>query len=100
MHIKPECCGGFGIMILYILNQFSFLFHYFGVMNCVSTFCSQQNPNVERQHAIIEYDESQGCFVVQDLNSAHGTYINDCRVQNAAVRLAPGDVVRFGYRIL
>ncbi|XP_015760539.1 PREDICTED: forkhead-associated domain-containing protein 1-like isoform X7 [Acropora digitifera] len=58
----------------------------------------QQNPNVERQHAIIEYDESQGCFVVQDLNSAHGTYINDCRVQNAAVRLAPGDVVRFGYR--
>lgn len=55
---------------------------------------------MERQHAIIEYDESQGCFVVQDLNSAHGTYINECRVQNAAVRLAPGDVVRFGYRIL
>lgn len=83
-----------------LCSFFPFLLHYFGVLNCVSTFCSQQNPNVERQHAIIEYDEAQGCFVVQDLNSAHGTYINDCRVQNAAVRLAPGDVVRFGYRIL
>ena len=39
---------------------------------------------MERQHAIIEYNEAEGCFVVQDLNSAHGTYVNDCRVQNAA----------------
>ena len=35
--------------------------------------------------------------MVQDLNSAHGTYINDCRVLNAAVRLASGDVIRFGF---
>ena len=55
---------------------------------------------MERQHAVIEYNESDGCFVVQDLNSAHGTYVNECRVQNAAVRLAPGDVIRFGYGIL
>ncbi|XP_073231064.1 forkhead-associated domain-containing protein 1-like [Porites lutea] len=53
--------------------------------------------NVERQHAVIEYNEAEGCFVVQDLNSAHGTYVNDCRVQNAAVRLASGDVIRFGF---
>ena len=40
--------------------------------------------------------------MVQDLNSAHGTYVNDCRVQNAAsaVRLASGDVIRFGFGIL
>lgn len=56
-----------------------------------------QCSNVERQHAVIEYDETEGCFVVQDLNSAHGTYVNECRVQNAAVRLAPGDIIRFGY---
>ncbi|KAL9970156.1 hypothetical protein ACROYT_G022484 [Oculina patagonica] len=56
-----------------------------------------QCSNVERQHAVIEYNESEGCFVVQDLNSAHGTYVNECRVQNAAVRLASGDVIRFGY---
>lgn len=55
---------------------------------------------MERQHAVIEYDETEGCFVVQDLNSAHGTYVNECRVQNAAVRLASGDIIRFGYGIL
>ena len=38
--------------------------------------------------------------MVQDLNSAHGTYVNDCHVQNAAVRLASGDVIRFGFGIL
>ena len=59
-----------------------------------------QCSNIERQHAVIEYNESEGCFVVQDLNSAHGTYVNECRVQNAAVRLASGDVIRFGYGIL
>ena len=33
---------------------------------------------------------------LQDLNTQQGTYVNDCRVQNAAVRLAPGDQIRFG----
>ncbi|XP_071840349.1 forkhead-associated domain-containing protein 1-like isoform X2 [Apostichopus japonicus] len=56
-----------------------------------------QSQAVEPQHAIIEYSEHEICFVLQDLNTAHGTYVNDCRVQNAAVRLAPGDVIRFGY---
>ena len=54
---------------------------------------------MERQHAVIEYNEAEGCFVVQDLNSAHGTYVNDCRVQNAAVRLASGEVIRFGFGV-
>ena len=35
--------------------------------------------------------------MLQDLNSAQGTYINDTRIQNAAVRLAPFDQIRFGY---
>ncbi|XP_033104627.1 forkhead-associated domain-containing protein 1-like isoform X2 [Anneissia japonica] len=52
---------------------------------------------IEAQHAIIEYSEQETCFVLQDLNTAHGTYVNECRVQNAAVRLSPGDIIRFGY---
>jgi hypothetical protein len=56
-----------------------------------------QSVSVELQHAVIEQSEQEGCFVLQDLNSAQGTYVNDCRVQNAAVRLAPGDIIRFGY---
>lgn len=69
-------------------------------MGNLSVLLLLQCSNVERQHAVIEYDESESCFVVQDLNSAHGTYVNECRVQNAAVKLAPGDVIRFGYGIL
>ena len=57
---------------------------------------------MERQHAVIEYNEAEGYFVVQDLNSAHGTmsYVNDCRVENTAGRLASGNVIRFGFGIL
>ncbi|XP_052213963.1 forkhead-associated domain-containing protein 1-like isoform X2 [Dreissena polymorpha] len=55
-----------------------------------------QNAGVDQQHAVIEYSEQEDCFVLQDLNTGQGTYVNDVRVQNAAVRLAPGDVIRFG----
>jgi len=45
---------------------------------------------------VIQFCEDSGYYVLQDLGSAHGTYVNDCRVQHAAVRLAPLDTVRFG----
>lgn len=56
-----------------------------------------QSNGVDHQHALIEYSEQEDCYVLQDLNTAQGTYVNDVRVQNAVVRLAPGDTVRFGY---
>ncbi|XP_060586593.1 forkhead-associated domain-containing protein 1-like isoform X3 [Ruditapes philippinarum] len=56
-----------------------------------------QTNGVDQQHAVVEYSEQEDCYVLQDLNSTQGTYVNDVRVQNAAVRLAPGDVIRFGY---
>lgn len=46
---------------------------------------------------MVEYCEQEDCLILQDLNTAQGTYVNDVRVQNAAVRLAPGDRIRFGY---
>ena len=58
---------------------------------------SFQSSVIDSQHAVIEYSEQEECFVLQDLNSQQGTYVNDCRVQNAAVRLAPSDIIRFGY---
>jgi pSer/pThr/pTyr-binding forkhead associated (FHA) protein len=45
----------------------------------------------------MEYDDEQRCFILKDLNSSTGTYVHDCRVQNAAVRLADGDLIRFGF---
>ena len=51
---------------------------------------------MNQQHALIEYIDDENCFILQDLNSNTGTYINDCRIQNGAVRLVEQDTVRFG----
>ncbi|XP_051894942.1 forkhead-associated domain-containing protein 1 [Pristis pectinata] len=56
-----------------------------------------KNGGIEDRHALIELSDSENCFVLQDLNSVNGTFVNDCRIQNAAVRLAPGDVLHFGF---
>ncbi|XP_049342097.1 forkhead-associated domain-containing protein 1 isoform X1 [Astyanax mexicanus] len=56
-----------------------------------------QNGGVDELHATIEWNESEHCYVLTDLNSVHGTYVNDCRIHNAAVRLTPGDELHFGY---
>jgi pSer/pThr/pTyr-binding forkhead associated (FHA) protein len=37
---------------------------------------------------------SGASFVLEDLKSANGTYVNNARVER--VKLKPGDVVRFG----
>ncbi|CAF2782557.1 unnamed protein product [Rotaria sp. Silwood2] len=58
---------------------------------------SINSPQVDNQHALIEYDDEQRCFILKDLNSSTGTYVHDCRVQNAAVRLSHGDFIRFGF---
>ncbi|XP_028849698.1 forkhead-associated domain-containing protein 1 isoform X2 [Denticeps clupeoides] len=55
------------------------------------------NGGVEEHHAVIEWSDAHRCYVLSDLNSAHGTYVNDCRIHNASVRLAPGDQLHFGY---
>ncbi|KAK2898489.1 hypothetical protein Q8A67_009907 [Cirrhinus molitorella] len=56
-----------------------------------------QNSGVDECHATIDWCEADGCYAVRDLNSAHGTYVNDCRIHNATVRLSPGDQLHFGY---
>ncbi|CAF2530410.1 unnamed protein product [Rotaria sp. Silwood2] len=65
-----------------------------GRENCDISITS---PHVDNQHALIEYDDEQRCFILKDLNSSTGTYVHECRVQNAAVRLADGDFIRFGF---
>ena len=56
-----------------------------------------QTQGIDLQHGVIEYNEQEDGYVLQDLNTAQGTYVNECRVQNATVRLAPGDLLKFGY---
>jgi len=53
-------------------------------------------PTVDTKHAIIEYDEHSECFILRDLNTIFGTYVNGCQVRSAVVRLTAGDIIRVG----
>jgi serine/threonine-protein kinase len=50
------------------------------------------HPAVSRRHAILIVTD--GSFVLEDLKSANGTYVNNTRVERASVK--PGDIIRFG----
>jgi eukaryotic-like serine/threonine-protein kinase len=50
------------------------------------------HPAVSRRHARLTL--SNGSFVLEDLQSANGTYVNNSRVERA--NLKSGDVIRFG----
>ncbi len=41
--------------------------------------------------------DDENTFLLHDLNTVNGTYVNDCRIQNAAVRLTESDIIRFGF---
>ncbi|XP_064326626.1 forkhead-associated domain-containing protein 1 [Phalacrocorax carbo] len=55
-----------------------------------------QSAGVADHHAALEFTASDNGFVLQDFNSPHGTFVNGCQVQNAAVGVSPGDILRFG----
>ncbi|XP_052033931.1 forkhead-associated domain-containing protein 1 [Apodemus sylvaticus] len=55
-----------------------------------------QSTDIDNHHALIEFNEAEGTFVLQDFNSRNGTFVNDCHIQNVAVKLIPGDILRFG----
>lgn len=50
-----------------------------------------QEHHVSRQHAVINFRE--GVFMIQDLGSSNGTYVNDERIEDPYVLIA-GDVIR------
>ncbi|XP_064586960.1 forkhead-associated domain-containing protein 1 isoform X3 [Zonotrichia leucophrys gambelii] len=55
-----------------------------------------QSAGVAERHAALEFSTSDNSFILQDFNSPHGTFVNSCQVQNAAVRVRPGDILSFG----
>ncbi|KAM9270201.1 forkhead-associated domain-containing protein 1 [Morus bassanus] len=55
-----------------------------------------QSAGVADHHAALEFAASDNSFVLQDFNSPHGTFVNGCQVQNAAVGVSPGDILHFG----
>ncbi|NXN27601.1 FHAD1 protein, partial [Nycticryphes semicollaris] len=55
-----------------------------------------QSAGVAEHHAALEFSPLDNSFILQDLNSLHGTFVNGCQVQNAAVKVSPGDILCFG----
>ncbi|XP_032509664.1 forkhead-associated domain-containing protein 1 isoform X2 [Phocoena sinus] len=55
-----------------------------------------ESTDIDNHHALIEYNEAESSFVLQDFNSRNGTFVNECHIQNVAVKLLPGDILRFG----
>ena len=56
------------------------------------------HPSISKQHAKIEIDvQSSFNAFLTDLNSTHGTFINDMKLnQNQTIKLKSGDVLSFG----
>lgn len=51
------------------------------------------NPNVSRRHARIRWTPGTG-YIITDLNSSNGTYVNDRKVTSAGTVLHTGDRIR------
>lgn len=58
--------------------------------------CPCQSAGVADHQAALRFTAWDNSFVLQDFNSPHGTFVNGCQVQNAAVKVSPGDILRFG----
>ncbi|KFO77298.1 Forkhead-associated domain-containing protein 1, partial [Cuculus canorus] len=55
-----------------------------------------QSAGVADHHAALQFAAWDNSFILQDFNSLHGTFVNGCQVQNAAVKVRSGDILRFG----
>lgn len=53
------------------------------------------DESISREHAFLAYDEAEGAWVLEDLQSTNGTKVNGKRVRSA--RLAHGDVLQVGH---
>ncbi|XP_069008099.1 centrosomal protein of 170 kDa protein B isoform X1 [Embiotoca jacksoni] len=59
-----------------------------------------QSRSVDKQHAVINYDEDTDEHMVKDLGSLNGTFVNDLRIPDQTyITLKLSDVVRFGYDV-
>ena len=54
-----------------------------------------QDPEVSRQHALLIYDLA-GHYLIQDLGSTNGTFVNDERLGARPVRLRPSSSISMG----
>ncbi|XP_062413191.1 centrosomal protein of 170 kDa protein B isoform X2 [Pungitius pungitius] len=57
-----------------------------------------QSRSVDKQHAVINYEQHTDEHMVKDLGSLNGTFVNDLRIPDQTyITLKLSDVIRFGY---
>ena len=55
------------------------------------------HPSISKKHAKIDYDTNANTAFLIDLNSTHGTFINDMKLSpNQSIQLKSGDILSFG----
>ncbi len=57
------------------------------------------DPNVSRKHALLEFIPEKNEYLLTDLQSTNGTYLNDEKIDNSKV-LRAGDRIRIGCSVL
>lgn len=55
------------------------------------------DAGASREHALVYFDDEQGGWVIEDLQSTNGTKVNGRRVRSAP--LAPGDEIQIGHTV-
>lgn len=56
------------------------------------------DSRVSRRHAVLDYDRKLKKYLLIDLQSTNGTYLNDRRIEKGF--LSPGDRIRVGVSVL
>jgi pSer/pThr/pTyr-binding forkhead associated (FHA) protein len=56
-----------------------------------------EHPSVSRVHAVVQYRQADGALLINDLGSAHGTYVNKKMLEKDTFhQLSVGDFIKFG----
>ncbi len=56
------------------------------------------DPQVSREHAVLQYHPKKKAFLLKDLGSTNGTYCNNRRIETTFV--SPGDEIKVGGSVL
>lgn len=61
----------------------------------IENYINLTDPKVSREHALLEFNSVKKQFILKDLSSTNGTYLNDHRISKEE-RVKPGDTIRIG----
>ncbi|KAK2561174.1 Centrosomal protein of 170 kDa protein B [Acropora cervicornis] len=59
-----------------------------------------RSRSVDKQHAVISVNKETEEYILHDLGTLNGTFVNEMKVKQQPVNLQLRDNIRFGYDIL